>query len=178
MIAGFSKMSARERVLSAVVAGTVFVLMNLVLFNLFMRKQMALRGEIDAKSRQWIAAQELLAEHSLWQERETWLKKRQPALQGEGSVGVQLLDEVKSLAKENGVVLANPSIGSVISDGSQKSVSVSIETKSPWNGLIGFLHQLQKPDRFLVLETATLEIDSSDATQMRCVFKIVRWYAP
>ena len=58
------------------------------------------------------------------------------------------------------------------------AVSVTLDTKSTWKALIQFLHGLQGPDQFIVLDSAELKVDTTDQTQMRGKFRISKWFAP
>lgn len=173
-----AKMSSREKVLAGLVAGTLFVLLNLFAVGFFLKKQSALNVEIAAKHNQLELAQKLVSERNLWEQRDEWLRKAQPPLENTGSAAVDLLDQVKEIAKTHGVNILNPTLGSIEQAPNQKSVFVALETKSAWSALIGFLYEMQRPDRFVVLEKAGLEIDSSDAAQIRGAFKVARWYKP
>jgi len=55
---------------------------------------------------------------------------------------------------------------------------VMVDTHSSWPDLIGFLYAVQKPDQFIVCESANLQVDPADQTKMLGHFKIARWYAP
>ena len=41
-----------------------------------------------------------------------------------------------------------------------------------------FLHAMQAPDRFIVFESANVQIDKDDKTQMHGKFRIAKWFAP
>lgn len=178
MNASLAKMSFRERVLFGVVAGTVFLMVNLFGVSGFFKRQSVLKAEIVSKRSALESAQRLVSERGLWEQRDAWLKQAQPTLTNQGSAGVELLDHIKEVAKNHSVNVLNPALGSLDQSPVRKAISVSFETKSPWPALIEFLHELQQPDRFLVLEKAGLEIDPGDATQIRGTFKASRWYKP
>jgi hypothetical protein len=37
---------------------------------------------------------------------------------------------------------------------------------------------MQDPEKFVVFESAQLQVDSADKTQMKGVFRVAKWYAP
>ena len=113
----------------------------------------------------------------MWEKREEWLKKHQPTLKGPGEAST-LLEEVKQIAGKHNVLIENPGLGGVDPTPTHQSTSVSIETKSAWQPLVRFLHDVQQPESFIVFENVSLAIDSSDPTMMRGKFKIARWFAP
>ena len=49
--------------------------------------------------------------------------------------------------------------------------------KCSWSSLVGFLGEIQAPERFIVLESVNLKVDPADPTQMFGRLKIARWYA-
>jgi len=172
------KMSSRERMLSMAMGGIVFVLLNLWLLSTFAQRNLALRAELADRQIQWTAMQELLSEQSLWAGRDAALSARQPKLGNENAAGVELLDLVKGMAAKHNVKWENEVFGGVVKNTSYRSVPVMMDTHSSWPDLIGFLYALQKPDQFIVCESANIQVDPGDPTRMLGHFKIARWYAP
>lgn len=173
-----SQMSARERTLVTIVSVIVVVLVNLLLFRFFFSHRARLGAELISRQSELEALQALFSEKQLWEQRGAWLEANQPKLVQEGAAGVQLLDTVKALAQKHSILLENPVIGNPDRRPHCTSVLVSIETKSPWPALVAFLHELQKPEEFMVFEWANVQKDSADQTQMRGKFKVAKWYAP
>ncbi|HEV3409552.1 MAG TPA: hypothetical protein VG095_04615 [Chthoniobacterales bacterium] len=173
----FQRMSRRERVLSLIVAGTFFLLINLFLWSTLL--DMAKRAQADLKSRKAQRNQQVvfLRERKTWEKRDERLQKHQPIMKGPGDAST-LLEEVKQTAAKHNVLIENPAIGSSESNPNYQTASVSIETKSPWPPLVRFLYDAQKPEHFVVFESVNLAIDSQDATMMRGRFKIARWFQP
>ena len=173
----FQRMNQRERVLSLLVGGTLFLLVNWFIWSWLMGTLEETRTDLAAKKSARAQQSVFLKERSMWEKREAWLKKHQPTLKGAGEASI-LLDQVKEIAGKHNVLIENPSLGGVDSQPTHQSTSISIETKSPWQPLVRFLHDVQQPERFVVFENVNLAIDSSDPTMMRGKFKIARWFAP
>jgi hypothetical protein len=172
------RLSRSEKTLAGVVGALLFALLNLALASYVAKQRAALRIQTDDKTAQIKVMRELFSEQALWSRREAWLKEKQPKLANESSAGVQLLEQVRQIAKSNEVQLENPAIGAQEKTAWCRSVPVQIEAKCSWPALIAFLRAIQQPDQFVVLENATVEIDSGDPSLMRGKFKIARWYAP
>jgi Tfp pilus assembly protein PilO len=172
------RLTRSETILAGTTGALVFLLLNFILLSNFFKGQARLRADIISKTGQLQALQTLVAEHELWNKREAWLLEKQPKLSNENSAAVQLLDQIKQVAKSNDVLLENPAIGSTDKTQFYRSVPVSIETKSSWSALIAFLRTLQQPDQFIVFENANIQIDAGDASLMHGKFKIARWCAP
>ena len=173
----FQRMSRRERILATLVGGAVFLLLNLFIWSWLTGTLAQARTDLAARKSARQQQSVFLKERSMWEKREAWLKKTQPVLKGPGEASA-LLDQVKEIAGKHNVLIENPSLGGVDSAPTHQSTSVSIETKSPWQPLVRFLHDVQQPEAFVVFESVNLAIDSSDPTMMRGKFKIARWFAP
>ena len=171
-------LSKREQILGTIVGLIVVIGGTLLLVTSFLSKRSALEGRIASEKRQLRSMRELLAQRGFWEAREKWLLATQPKLDNADAAGVQLLDYVQDLAKKHSVVLANLTIHTPEPRPECVSVTLEIETKSPWSNLISFLGELQAPERFIALESVNLKVDGEDATQMRGRLKIARWYAP
>jgi hypothetical protein len=173
-----NQLSSREKTLATLVGLIVGIVLNLLLMNFFIKTHRSLRAELASKTSELAAKKILLAEKTMWEQRDAWIQSKLPKLTNEGSVGVQLLDQVKELAKKHTVLVENPAIGTVDRRGQSMAVTVNIETKSPWRELGAFLRDIQGPEQFVVLESVKIQKDSSDATQMRGWFRIAKWFAP
>lgn len=177
MPAWYARMNPRERVLSWIVAGTVFVLLNLWVVSRILGAVGAAQKDMAAR-RAKLAEQALyVKERDMWTKREEWLRKHQPVLKDPAEASA-LLDQLKEVAGKYNIVVENPAIGSGETTPYHQAVFASIETKSPWPPLVHFLYDIQKPDAFIVFENVNLAIDGSDATMMHGKFKIARWFAP
>ena len=177
MPAWFQRMNRRERILAAIVAGGVFLLLNLYVWGkIFGTLNQARADLVDRKNTRKV--QEIyIKERGLWEKRAQWLKERQPALKGPGEAST-LLDQVKQIAGKHNVLIENPAIGTSDSTPDRQSVFASVEVKSPWPPLVRFLYEVQQPESFVVFESVTLNIDPGDPTMMRGKLKIARWFAP
>ena len=177
MPAWFERMNPRERLLSLVVAGLLFALVNFFIWSSLLGSLRNTRTELA--SREGLRAQQnvFLRERKLWDERSAWLKQRQPVMKSPVEAST-LLDEIKQVASKHSVLIENPQIGASDSTANYQAVFASVETKSPWPPLVRFLYDVQQPEKFVVFESVNLQIDSADPTSMRGKFKIARWFAP
>jgi hypothetical protein len=177
MWAWYHRMNPRERVLSWIVAGTIFVLLNLWILSWILGALGAAHKEVAAR-RAKLAEQTLyIKERDLWTKREEWIRKHQPVLNNPAEASA-LLDQFKQVAGKYNVLVENPAIGAGETTPYHQTVFASIETKSPWPPLVHFLYDVQRPDAFIVFENVNLTVDGSDPTMMRGKFKIARWFAP
>lgn len=173
------QMSARERVLAGVVGAAVFLFVTALVVDYFFKNQTRLRAELAQNASAIQVMRNNLAEKPLWAQRDAWVSAKQPRLtSSEDVAGGQLLDLVKDVAKRNAVTIVNQSLRLPAHLAEYSSISVELETTSTWPSIIGFMRELQGPEKFVVFESVILKIDDRDATQMRGNFKIARWFAP
>lgn len=173
-----NRLSARERLMAAVVLGIVFLLGNMTLLSSLRQRHARIMTDLAARRMELASLQSVAGERDLWSRREEWLSKTQPKLENRDQAGVALLGEVKAAAKANNVQLESPELGTLESQPGYQSVSVLVQTKSSWATLVAFLNTLQQPGKFIVYEAANLQIDPADPSQMKGRFRIAKWYAP
>src|SRR5207244_8588235 len=80
MPAWYNRMNPRERVLSWVVAGTIFVLLNLWILNWIMGALGVADKEVAARRAKLVEQALYVKERDLWTKREEWIGKHQPVL--------------------------------------------------------------------------------------------------
>jgi hypothetical protein len=173
-----TQLTAREQVLAIMVGAVIFIFLNFIIIDYFLKNRARLSAELAQNSGALEAMKRQLSEKPVWEQRDAWLQESQPKLGAEDSAGVQLLDAVKELAKKNSVEIVTPSLRLPSYLPEYVSISVDLETTSTWASLIAFLHELQGPEKFVVLESTNLKIDEKDATHMRSHLRIAKWFAP
>jgi hypothetical protein len=173
----YQRLNPRERILGAIVAGAVFLLLNLYVWGKISGMLGQARADLAVRQDTRKAQEIYIRERALWEKRAEWLKQHQPALKGPGEAST-LLDQIKQVAGKHNVLIENPAIGTSDATPEHQSVFASIEVKSPWPPLVHFLYEVQQPESFVVFESVTLNIDPADPTMMRGKLKIARWFAP
>jgi len=177
MPAWYQRMNPRERLLSWIVAGSVFVLLNLWILSWILGALKGAGGELVTRKGTLAEQTVYVKERDLWMKRDEWLRQHQPTLKNPAEASA-LLDQLKDVAGKYNILVENPAIGSGETTPYHQTVFASVETKSPWPPLVHFLYDVQRPDAFIVFENVNLVIDGSDPTMMRGKFKIARWFAP
>jgi hypothetical protein len=175
--AWYQRLSQRERILSAIVAAVVFLLLNWIVWSKLMGSLDQARTDLAARRDTRKVQEVFIRERTLWEKRAQWLKEHQPTLKGPGEAST-LLDQIKQVAGKHNVVIENPAIGTSDATPERQAVFASYEVKSPWPPLVKFLYDVQQPESFVVFESITLNIDPADPTAMRGKMKLARWFAP
>jgi hypothetical protein len=93
----YQRMNPRERVLAAIVAGTVFLLLNLYIWGKLLGTLDKARADVVARQNTRKVQEVYIRERDLWDKRAQWLKEHQPTLKGPGEAST-LLDQVKQIA--------------------------------------------------------------------------------
>jgi hypothetical protein len=178
MIAGwYQRLNKRERLLSALVAGVIFLLLNWYIWGKLFSALDRARADLVARQNTRKVQDVFIRERTLWEKRAQWLKEHQPVLKGPGEAST-LLDQIKQVAGKHNVLIENPAIGTSDATPERQAVFASFEVKSPWPPLVRFLYDVQQPESFVVFESITLNIDPADPTAMRGKMKVARWFAP
>jgi hypothetical protein len=177
MPAWYERMNPRERVLSWIVATSLFVFVNFLILSWIFGALGRARAELATRKATLAEQAVYVKERDLWIKRDEWVRQHQPTLKNPAEASA-LLDELKQVAGKYKVLIENPAIGVGETTPYHQTVFASIETKSPWPPLVHFLYDVQQPDAFIVFETVNLAIDGSDPTMMRGKLKIARWFAP
>jgi hypothetical protein len=173
-----NRLTSRERYLIYALAIVLFALVNWGLIGWIGQRYSQLQATVSAKRTELRSLQTLMTDEPTFAAREAWLASTQPKLVNPEQAGVQLLDQIKTAAKDLQIRLENPELGTVETVQSNRSVSVQLTAKSSWPGLVKFLHSLQTPENFIVIDSATLQVDPGNSKQMTCQLKISKWYAP
>lgn len=173
----YQRLNRRERLLSAIVAGVVFLILNWWIWSKLLGSLEQARADVATRQETRKVQEVFIRERTLWEKRAQWLKEHQPALKGPGEAST-LLDQIKQVAGKHNVVIENPAIGTSDATPDRQAVFASFEVKSPWPPLVRFLYDVQQPESFVVFESITLNIDPADPTMMRGKMKLARWFTP
>ena len=177
LTAAYRRMSARERKMTLVIAGILFLLINLFVWRLLLGTISNSRRELATRKSTRAEQVVYMRERQIWEKRDQWIQKSQPVLKGAEEAST-LLEQLKQVAGKYDILIENPAIGSGETTPTHQAVFASIETSSHWPELVHFLYDVQQPDAFVVFESVNLAIDGNDPTMMRGKFKIARWFAP
>jgi hypothetical protein len=177
LTAAYSRMSQRERLMTLVISGILFLLINLLVWRMVLGSIGNSRRELAQRKSTRAEQVVYMKEKDLWAKREQWLEKTQPSMKGAEEAS-NLLDQLKQVAGKYNVLVENPAIGAGENTPTHQTVFASIETGSHWPDLVHFLYDVQQPDAFVVFESVNLAVDSNDATMMRGKLRAARWFAP
>jgi len=170
-------MSKREKAMAAIVVGAVFLLFNIAVARFFMRENAVLKRELKMANSKIERNQEREAERLLWEQRGKWLDETMQPMGDPQQANKQLRDTLVELGKKHGVVVQPPTWGNPKQQPFYTVSSMSVDVRGSWMNIFNFLHELQSPGQFVVFESAKLEVDKDDKTQMKTSFAVAKWYA-
>ncbi len=186
--AWFHRLTRRERFLALAVAGTVFVILNLLAINFLLDAYAGLTHQYAEDQGNLLRLKALAVQQPMWSQRNDWLKATQPVLINRDRAGTALYEQVQNLARAKQVMLNSLQIkpaasvpgGATAKEGGDapQVVSVDADTQGDWKETVHFLTEVQKPENFLVFELASLHSNPSDPKQLKCHLLISKWYAP
>lgn len=172
-----TEMSQREKVLSWVVGGVLFLVINLFAVKFLMdnyRKLSTTRAEVEGK----IAGLQLQeSQRDLWAQRDQWLNNSLPSMGDSDVANRQLIDAVQNVAKKYTVTLEAPQPGVPLRQQLYTMLSIKLEAKAAWTQMFDFLQELQAPGQFISVE-GELKVDPTDKTQLRAALTVSKWYSP
>ena len=97
MPAWYVRMNKRERMLSMIVGGVVFALINLFLWNWVLGAIGRSRTELTQAKLMRKEQEIFMKERDLWTQREQWLQQHQPAFNGAGEASTLLEQQLNAL---------------------------------------------------------------------------------
>jgi len=173
----FSELSKSEKRLVSIVVVLVVLLLNVVVLKFFLRTRADLEQQLAQKKAMCESLRLLANAAPLWEKRAQWLQTSQPKLVDAAAEGNALLNVLKDTASKHGVTLSKQQLAASRPENGGVAVPVQFELKGRWNGVCGFLADLQAPERFVVIQQSKLRVDSTDASQMQCDFTVAKWFA-
>jgi hypothetical protein len=176
--AWYERMNQRERILSLIVAGALFLLLNFFIWSWLFGAIGRAQAELETRKATRKEQAVYMKERDLWAKRDQWLQQHQPVLKDAAEASKLLEEQLKPVASKHNILLENPQIGSGETTPNHQTVFATFEMKSQWQPLVHFLYDVQQPEAFIVFENVNLSIDTNEPSMMRGKFKVARWFAP
>ena len=182
-LAWFHRLSPRERLLTLLVGGAVFLIANLVAIRFLLSAYTDLNQQNSEARRNVLLLRALADQQSTWTQRNDWLKATQPVLTNRDRAGTALYEQLQGIARARQVIVNSlqikpPVTGPAPGGDAPQVVSVEGDTQGDWPETVRFLAEVQKPENFLVFDLASLRTSPTDARMMKCHFQVSKWYAP
>ena len=168
-------LNSRERTLALLLAGTAFLLLNLIFLpGLTAAYQAGKRRNADLKA-QLAAAASWTAKSGYWAERAQWLRDTEPELNAAREDSATQLEELQAAAREFGLKIDDVQLLQLAETEFYQPIGARIAVSGPWAGLVKFVAKLQDPVLFDVIPR--FSIKSGDApSSVLCEMEVQRWF--
>ena len=183
--AWFHRLTRRERILTLLVGGAVFVIINLLAIRFLLDAYSELTSHYAEDRRNLLLLRALSEQQGTWTQRNDWLKATQPVLTNRDRASTALYEQLQGIARNQQVIVNALQIkplattpGVAVSEDAPQAVSVEGDTQGDWRETVRFLAEVQKPENFLVFDTASLRTAPTDVHLLKCHFQVSKWYAP
>ena len=176
-------LTVREKWLMGLCFGVIFIVGNAFAARSVLK---VLRGS-DSKIE---TLKSTLADHEMWVEeapkteaREKWLAGAMPVV-GEVSLGKLQGDLIQSLQDdlfERKLKIEQQSLQDIVNEAFYTEVAVRLKVRGEESVVLEWLTPLQGPDRFQIIKSLELELDSKSKEvepQAECEITIARWDHP
>ncbi|HEX4638610.1 MAG TPA: hypothetical protein VH170_03910, partial [Chthoniobacterales bacterium] len=109
--AAYERMNRREQVMTLVISGVLFLLINLVLWRMLLASISSSRQQLATRKTTRNEQNVYMRERELWKKRDEWLQKTQPTMKGAEEAST-LLEQLKQITGKYNIAIENPAIGS------------------------------------------------------------------
>jgi hypothetical protein len=138
----------------------------------------AARKIIDTLQPEAAAADASLADAPFWEERRVWLDETMPVLGDSGVSHSQFLEELRTSARDRGLVLGPPVLLKPESKPHFHDLSVTLQITGPDQAVYRWLADLQSPEKFQVVKYLLLTPQSGPSQRMTGTVTIARLFKP
>ena len=136
-----------------------------------------IRQESQLRSKEQ-AAQLLLEQGALWQERDTWLNAHQPPLVTQLEADEQLKDTLNKKAAEAGVQVVSSQLQPPVKGPYYEQHGVTLKVTGDLRAVMHWVYSLQSPTDFRVVPAINIIPDAKDPTKVNCAIQFWKWYSP
>ena len=169
-------MKKSEKILLSLFALTLLVIGGGIGFDQWRKTKASVIEEKWNLELQLAEIETLIEEADLWQNRSQWLQAHQPVYSTRDTIDNHIFQTVKH-------PVGNVSIGNIkLIEGKQSDHWVQAGARVVATGtmpeVFGWLHQLQSPKNFYVIENLKVIPDKKSLDVIQCEFELIRWYAP
>lgn len=167
-----------EKILLAVCLALVGGLGLVFLIREYQVRAAAARKRIDSAQPEAAAVAASLADAPFWEERRAWLDQHQPVLGDSGTSHSIFLEELRSSARERGLVLGPPVLLKPEGKPHFHDLSVTLNITGPDQAVFRWLADLQSPEKFQVVKYLLLTPQPGAAPRMTGTVTVARLFKP
>jgi hypothetical protein len=142
----------------------------------FQMRSAAARKRIDALQPEAAAADASLADAPFWEERRAWLDQYMPTLGDSGVSHSKFLEELRTSARERGLVLGPPVLLKPEAKPHFHDLAVTLQITGPDQAVYRWLADLQSPEKFQMIKYLLLTAQPGPAPRMTGTVTVSRLF--
>ncbi|MFN0127064.1 MAG: hypothetical protein ACKV19_10325 [Verrucomicrobiales bacterium] len=136
------------------------------------------RKRIEALQPEAAALDASLADAPFWEERRAWLDQNMPALGDSGESHSRFLEELRTAARDRGLVLGPPVLLKPEATPHFNDLAVTLQITGPDQAVYRWLAELQSPEKFQVVKYLLLTPQSGPVPRMTGTVTVSRLFKP
>lgn len=176
-----AKLSKKELRLLLLFSGTLFFAVNVIALKSYITSQRAVKADIARLTLERQNIDALLSDRDYWRERQEWLDANQPGLENVGAAQGELIQALQSVARDRGITILDQTILEPVFQTHYQEIAVKLKLTASFEDMVGWLADIQAPDRFYIVNQLQLSIDTRSQElepPAVCTIQVGRLYSP
>lgn len=183
---GGRPLTQREKNLAVLTGAVFFLIINVVVVTLLVRKQGDLRERVGELREERAEADMWLKEKETWQARKQWLEKTQSVLASPSVESAQLLETLSTSAARHSITIVEQGFsepeGSNGPNGAgtvkpHDEIDVKLKVSGPMEAVTRWLAEIQQPEKLQGVNSLSMKVEG-DPSKIVCELTVARYYAP
>lgn len=181
---GGRPLTKREKNLAVLTGAVFFLITNVLVITLLVRKQGELRDHVAELREERAEADMWLKEMETWLERKQWLEKTQPVLKSPSVESAQLLEALSNSAARHSITIVEQGFAEPEAKGAgstaekpRDEIDVKLKVSGPMEAVTRWLAEIQRPETLQGVNALSMKVDG-DPSKIVCELTVVKYYAP
>lgn len=142
------------------------------------KRTAAARKKIESLKPEAAAVDASLADAPFWEKRRAWVDTHMPVLTDSGVTHSQFLEELRTSARERGLILGPPVLQKPEGKPHYQDLAVTLQITGPDQAVYRWLADLQSPEKFQVIKYLLLTPQSGPVPRMTGTVTVSRLFKP
>ena len=172
-------LNQREKRLLALCIGTIFLVVNVLIFREFNIRRKAMQSSLEDMEQRAAINNGLISDRPFWEKRLAWLDSHMPYTDSAGRSQGQLLEDLQNAALDNELKITSQTLLEPLALDHCNEVAVSLRIRGDQDKMMRLLLTLQSPDQFTAIKAFDLQLDTrarEKTPQAECNLTVARWF--
>jgi hypothetical protein len=169
------QLTSREKRLAIFLGLAVFVVVNLIGLVVLKRQRVALENQLSDLESRAMVHEVLLGQKREWLKKEAWMSEHQPVYSSPGDAMTDLVEDLSAGSNRSGLDMTPPRLDEVESFPTHNEVSATVEVSGSLRSVVGWLAQLQQPEKFQAVTSFSLASDK-EPPNVKADLRVARWF--